>query len=405
MGWGVRLGLHLVKGIGEQHEALLDAERARGPYRSLADVVERTGLPEEVLERLIRSGAMDSLGRPRRELLWQLREVAGASRGRVDGRALRALGRAAGKRGAAAGRPMDLRLPATDAPATPRDHRVGADRRCLRGPRRGCPPPGRGPVPAGAGSAGGGDERGPRRPAAGAGPGRWPGRHPPAPDDGQGHGLPGARGRDRDGQRDALAERVGAAARGRPAARAAARGRGAAARGLGREPRRARGPATPRGGRRGRWPGTARAASARWVTPGCGGSADRRGARGASASAAERRAFWLAAARLGRRCRVWPAACCLPAIRARQLQEPAIPGGRRGEERAHDRRDQEAGEDRRWLAPRAVLGDRGREPRIEAPCSRRADTSPTITPSSQLARGARKPAMKTPPMAGVWMKY
>ena len=119
IGWGVRLGLKLVKGIGEQHEALLDAERERGPYRSLADVVERTGLPEEVLERLIRSGAMDSLGRPRRELLWQLREVAGASRGRVDGHALRALGRAAGKRGAAAGRPMDLRLPATDAPALP----------------------------------------------------------------------------------------------------------------------------------------------------------------------------------------------------------------------------------------------------------------------------------------------
>ncbi|MEA2577003.1 MAG: error-prone polymerase, partial [Chloroflexota bacterium] len=119
VGWGVRLGLHLVKGIGEQHEALLDAERARGPYVGLADVVERTGLPEEVLERLIRSGAMDSLGRPRRELLWQLREVAGASRGRVDGRTVRGLGRAAGKRGAAAGRPMDLRLPATDAPSLP----------------------------------------------------------------------------------------------------------------------------------------------------------------------------------------------------------------------------------------------------------------------------------------------
>ncbi len=119
IGWGARLGLHLVKGIGEQHEALLDAERERGRYLGLADVVERTGLPEEVLERLIRSGAMDSFGRPRRELLWQLREVAGASRGRVDGRALRALGRAAGKRGAAAGRPMDLRLPATDAPALP----------------------------------------------------------------------------------------------------------------------------------------------------------------------------------------------------------------------------------------------------------------------------------------------
>ncbi|MGZ8437917.1 MAG: helix-hairpin-helix domain-containing protein, partial [Candidatus Limnocylindrales bacterium] len=118
-GWGVRLGLGLVKGIGEQHQALLDRELARGPYLGLADVVERTGLPEEVLERLIRTGALDSLGRPRRELLWQLREVAGASRGRVDGRALRGSARTGGRRSAAAGRPMDLRLPATDAPPLP----------------------------------------------------------------------------------------------------------------------------------------------------------------------------------------------------------------------------------------------------------------------------------------------
>jgi error-prone DNA polymerase len=125
-GWGVRLGLHLVKGIGEQHQALLEAELARGPYRSLADVVERTGLPEEVLERLIRTGAMDSLGRPRRELLWQLREVAGASRGRMDGRPLRGLRRGVrstmGRGRVASGasvRPMDLHLPPTDAPALP----------------------------------------------------------------------------------------------------------------------------------------------------------------------------------------------------------------------------------------------------------------------------------------------
>ena len=119
VGWGVRLGLHLVKGIGEQHQELLDRELGRGPYTSLADVVERTGLPEETIERLIRTGALDSLDRPRRELLWQLREVAGASRGRVDGKTMRATNRAAGKRSAAAGRPMDLRLPATDAPALP----------------------------------------------------------------------------------------------------------------------------------------------------------------------------------------------------------------------------------------------------------------------------------------------
>jgi error-prone DNA polymerase len=115
-GWGVRLGLHLVKGIGEQHEELLDRELERGPYVSLADVVERTGMPEETIERLIRTGALDSLGRPRRELLWQLREVAGATRGRIDGRSTRA---ARGGRTPAAGRPMDLRLPATEAPSLP----------------------------------------------------------------------------------------------------------------------------------------------------------------------------------------------------------------------------------------------------------------------------------------------
>jgi DNA polymerase III alpha subunit len=119
VGWGVRLGLQLVKGIGEQHEELLDRELARGPYASLADVVERTGLPEETIERLIRTGALDSLGRPRRELLWQLREVAGSARGRVDGKTLRVAKQARGRKSATAGRPMDLRLPATDAPTLP----------------------------------------------------------------------------------------------------------------------------------------------------------------------------------------------------------------------------------------------------------------------------------------------
>jgi DNA polymerase III alpha subunit len=114
VGWGVRLGLGLVKGIGEEQQALLDRELERGPYRSLADVVERTGLPEETLERLIRVGGLDSLGRPRRELLWQLREVAGASRGRLDGRTTRG-----GAFTKAASRPMALRLPPTDAPTLP----------------------------------------------------------------------------------------------------------------------------------------------------------------------------------------------------------------------------------------------------------------------------------------------
>ena len=163
------------------------------------------------MERLIRAGALDSLGRPRRELLWQLREVAGASKGRVDGRTVRG----AGGRSRAAGRPMDLRLPATEAPPLPADHRAGAAGRRLRGggPRRAAP--GGVAVPGGARPAGGGDQRGARRAAAGPGAHRRARRHPPAPDDRARDGVPGARGRDRDGQRHALAGHVAAAPVGR----------------------------------------------------------------------------------------------------------------------------------------------------------------------------------------------
>ena len=112
-GHGIRLGLALVKGIGDEHATHLDAEVARGPYATLADVVARTELPEEVIERLVRAGALDSLGRPRRELLWQLREVMGATRG--------AAGRDSGRAGSTVKgrRPMDLRLPPTPAPELP----------------------------------------------------------------------------------------------------------------------------------------------------------------------------------------------------------------------------------------------------------------------------------------------
>ena len=111
-GYGIRLGLHLVKGIGEADGEMLDAERARGgPFRSLADLVARTELSEEVTERLIRAGAVDPLGQPRREALWQLREIAAATRGRTDGHSV-------GSRKARE-RPLDIRLPPTPAPPLP----------------------------------------------------------------------------------------------------------------------------------------------------------------------------------------------------------------------------------------------------------------------------------------------
>ena len=99
IGYGIRLGLHLVKGIGEAEGEALDAEiSSGGPFGSLADLVARTELSEEVVARLIRAGALDSFGEPRRKLLWQLKEVAGATRKTKT---------------------LDLRLPPTLAPDLP----------------------------------------------------------------------------------------------------------------------------------------------------------------------------------------------------------------------------------------------------------------------------------------------
>ena len=338
-GWGVRLGLGLVKGIGEQHQALLDRELARGPYLGLADVVERTGLPEEVLERLIRTGALDSLGRPRRELLWQLREVAGASRGRVDGRALRGSARTGGRRSAAAGRPMDLRLPATDAPALPElteSERIG-DAYAVIGldARRQVVTLFRPALDRlGAVTNASLSER-----RSGPGPDRRPGRDPPAPDDGQGHGLPGPRGRDRDGQRHALAGHLGPVAQRRAPSRPAAGGRAAPARGRGGQRDRRVGSGTPRGGRPGRRAGSAgRRAPARSRRD----APARLDRRTRTRRAVVRSAAGAGLLRAARRTRstvtaTWRRRLARPA-RVRQSKEPSIPGGGGGEERAHDRR-------------------------------------------------------------------
>ena len=71
--WAIRLGLRQVKGIDEKAKEILERERAKGPYRSVRDFVARTGLGEQVVERLISIGAFDWTDSPRRELLWQLR--------------------------------------------------------------------------------------------------------------------------------------------------------------------------------------------------------------------------------------------------------------------------------------------------------------------------------------------
>ena len=70
---GVRVGLKYVQGVGEDDATIVDEERARnGPYVSIRDLAQRVSLSEAELTALVESGACDSFGLKRRELLWQL---------------------------------------------------------------------------------------------------------------------------------------------------------------------------------------------------------------------------------------------------------------------------------------------------------------------------------------------
>ncbi len=57
-GWGIRMSLLEVSGMGEREARAIIAGR---PYSSLVDLHNRTGLPLVLLERLIRAGALDSV--------------------------------------------------------------------------------------------------------------------------------------------------------------------------------------------------------------------------------------------------------------------------------------------------------------------------------------------------------
>ena len=101
------------------------------------------------------------------------------------------------------------------------DHGARTVGRFLRCALARCPTAGRRAVPAGTRAARCGDECVARGSRAGTGSARRPRGDPTAPDDRARDGVPGARGRDRDGQRHALARHLGPSARRRPPARAA----------------------------------------------------------------------------------------------------------------------------------------------------------------------------------------
>lgn len=75
-GEGIRLGFCYVDGFGEMSIARVEAAQQEGAFTGLADFCRRTRLARRLVENLIMAGAMDSWGRPRRQLLWELGQLS-----------------------------------------------------------------------------------------------------------------------------------------------------------------------------------------------------------------------------------------------------------------------------------------------------------------------------------------
>jgi len=70
---GLRAGLLQVKGLGlEAGQAIEEARRAAGVFRSVQDFCDRLALERSKLERLADAGAFECFGLGRREALWEV---------------------------------------------------------------------------------------------------------------------------------------------------------------------------------------------------------------------------------------------------------------------------------------------------------------------------------------------
>jgi error-prone DNA polymerase len=69
----LRLGFHLVRGLGEGQRQRLETAIARGAFRDMLDFAQRTQLEREALENLAIAGAFSPWYAARREAMWALR--------------------------------------------------------------------------------------------------------------------------------------------------------------------------------------------------------------------------------------------------------------------------------------------------------------------------------------------
>jgi len=105
-GGAVRLGLGMVRGLGDGAAIRIVREREEGGgFTGLADLLSRTNLRPEQMATLARAGALDAFDVPEREMLWQI-------------------GTLARPRSTAAGEQLPLPLDPASAPALPVPDRI-----------------------------------------------------------------------------------------------------------------------------------------------------------------------------------------------------------------------------------------------------------------------------------------
>jgi error-prone DNA polymerase len=71
--YAVRIGLDYIASVAtDDAEALVVERHANGPFLDVADLARRAALSGGGLEALVKGGACDGFGRPRRDQLWEL---------------------------------------------------------------------------------------------------------------------------------------------------------------------------------------------------------------------------------------------------------------------------------------------------------------------------------------------
>ncbi|OFW67258.1 MAG: hypothetical protein A2Z12_05970 [Actinobacteria bacterium RBG_16_68_21] len=84
MATALRMGLRYVRDLGEAEISRIEAARlVGGPFATVVDLAQRTGLAVGALEGLAAAGALDPLGITRREGLWAAGALAGMGPGRL----------------------------------------------------------------------------------------------------------------------------------------------------------------------------------------------------------------------------------------------------------------------------------------------------------------------------------